>query len=200
MDHDRFVSPPPDTGNTKRSFVSRAGEKLEAALLTFPVEVGGKVCADLGANVGGFTDCLLQHGAAKVYAVDTAYGILAWTLRKDPRVVVKDRTNAIHVRMPEPIDVVVIDVGWTRQDKILPVVATILARGGSVLTLVKPHYESEEAKVQRGVLTAEQSDRVLWEVVDRIKSSGWELKGIVKSPIEGQKGNVEFVAWLQRTL
>jgi 23S rRNA (cytidine1920-2'-O)/16S rRNA (cytidine1409-2'-O)-methyltransferase len=115
-------------------------------------------------------------------------------------VVVKDRTNAIHVRMPEPIDVVVIDVGWTRQDKILPVVATILARGGSVLTLVKPHYESEEAKVQRGVLTAEQSDRVLWEVVDRIKSSGWELKGIVKSPIEGQKGNVEFVAWLQRTL
>jgi 23S rRNA (cytidine1920-2'-O)/16S rRNA (cytidine1409-2'-O)-methyltransferase len=198
MDHDRFVSPPPEPGNTKRSFVSRAGEKLEAALLTFPVQIGGKVCADLGANVGGFTDCMLQHGAAKVYAVDTAYGILAWTLRKDPRVVVKDRTNAIHVRMPEPIDVVAIDVGWTRQDKILPVVATFLAQGGSVLTLVKPHYESEEAKVQRGVLTAEQSDRVLWEVVERIKASGWELKGIVRSPIEGQKGNVEFVAWLQR--
>jgi 23S rRNA (cytidine1920-2'-O)/16S rRNA (cytidine1409-2'-O)-methyltransferase len=198
MDNDRFVSPPPDMGNTKRSFVSRAGEKLEAALLTFPIDVSGKVCADLGANVGGFTDCLLQHGAAKVYSVDTAYGILAWTLRKDPRVVVKDRTNAIHVRLPEPIEIVAIDVGWTRQDKILPVVGTLLAKGGHVLSLVKPHYESEEAKVQRGVLTPEQSDRVLGEVLDRIAAAGWVLKGIVRSPIEGQKGNVEYVAWLQR--
>src|SRR3954447_21258590 len=120
MPNDRLVSPPPDLGDTKRSFVSRAGEKLEAALVTFPVEVSGRVCADLGANVGGFTDCLLRHGAAKVYAVDTAYGVIAWTLRKDPRVVVKDRTNALHVHLPEPVSLVSVDVGWTRQEKILP--------------------------------------------------------------------------------
>ena len=192
---DRFLLP---VGDTKRSFVSRAGEKLDAALGVFPVAVTGKVCADLGANVGGFTDCLLQHGAAKVYAVDTAYGVLAWTLRKDPRVVVKDRTNALHVRLPERVDVVAIDVGWTRQERILPVVAHLLAPQGHVLTLIKPHYESEEAKVQRGVLTPEQSESVLWAVIDRIVSAGWELGGIVRSPLEGQKGNVEYVAWLRR--
>jgi len=198
MTNDRSVLPPPDPGDTKRSFVSRAGEKLEAAFLSFPIDAAGKICADLGANVGGFTDCLLQHGAAKVYAVDTAYGILAWTLRKDSRVVVKDRTNAIHVRLPEAIDIIAIDVGWTRQDKILPLAATLLAKGGCVLSLIKPHYESEEAKVQRGVLTPEQADRVLWSVLDRIEAAGWTLRGIVKSPIEGQKGNTEYVAWLQR--
>jgi 23S rRNA (cytidine1920-2'-O)/16S rRNA (cytidine1409-2'-O)-methyltransferase len=203
MDHDRFVSPPPDTGNTKRSFVSRAGEKLEAALLTFPVEVGGKVCADLGANVGGFTDCLLQHGAAKVYAVDTAYGVLAWTLRKDSRVVVRDRTNALHVQLPERVSMVAVDVGWTRQERILPVVAGLLPAAGEgtegdVLTLIKPHYESELAKTQRGVLTPEQSEEVLWEVMERVVAGAWQVKGVVRSPMEGQKGNVEYVAWLRR--
>src|ERR1035437_803167 len=98
--HDRLVLPPLDPhggeGDAKRSFVSRAGEKLDAAIFTFKIDPRGKTCADLGANVGGFTDCLLRHGAAKVYAVDTAYGVLAWNLRKDSRVVVKDRTNALH--------------------------------------------------------------------------------------------------------
>src|SRR5215475_118865 len=99
MNEDRFVLPPPadeSGGNAKRSFVSRAGFKLDAALAVFKIDVGGKICADLGANVGGFTDCLLQHGAAKVYAVDTGYGALAWKLRQDPRVVVLERTNAMH--------------------------------------------------------------------------------------------------------
>src|ERR1700729_302541 len=126
MSNDRLVLPPPDVSGSdaKRSFVSRAGLKLEAALLSFPIDVIGKTCADLGANVGGFTDCLLQHGAAKVYAVDTAYGVLAWTLRKDPRIIVKERMNALHVKLPEPVSLIAVDVGWTRQDKILPVVAT----------------------------------------------------------------------------
>ena len=183
-------------------FVSRAGEKLDAAIRTFGVEISGRVCADLGANVGGFTDCLLQHGAVKVYAVDTAYGVLAWKLRKDSRVVVMERTNALHVKFSPPhekIEVVVVDVGWTKQEKILPVVAGFLAEDGDVLTLVKPHYESEAAKVQRGVLTLEQSEAVLREVVGRIKAMGWVVKGIIKSPIEGQKGNVEYVAWLGRS-
>ncbi len=173
------------------------GQKLEAALRTFPIDVKGVTCADLGANVGGFTDCLLQFGAAKVYAVDTAYGVLAWTLRKDSRVVVRERTNALHVRLPELVSVIAIDVGWTKQDKILPVARGLLAPGGNVLTLIKPHYESEEAKVQGGVLTPEQSEAVLGEVMDRIAAAGWTVRGVVKTPIEGQKGNAEFVAWLK---
>jgi 23S rRNA (cytidine1920-2'-O)/16S rRNA (cytidine1409-2'-O)-methyltransferase len=209
MSYDRFVIPAPALpsltagdggGVAKRSFVSRAGHKLEAAMVAFGVDVAGRVCADLGANVGGFTDCLLQHGAARVFAVDTAYGVLAWTLRKDPRVVVKDRSNALHVRLPVPVDVVAVDVGWTKQDKVLPAVAKLLPPGGvagDVLSLIKPHYESELARTQRGVLTAAQSEEVLWAVMDRIAAGGWRVKGIVHSPLEGQKGNVEYVAWLQ---
>jgi 23S rRNA (cytidine1920-2'-O)/16S rRNA (cytidine1409-2'-O)-methyltransferase len=199
MSNDRFVLPPPDlgAGEVKRSFVSRAGQKLEAALRTFPIEVMGATCADLGANVGGFTDCLLQFGAAKVYAVDTAYGVLAWTLRKDSRVVVKERTNALHVRLPELVNIIAIDVGWTKQEKILPVARGLLAPGGNVLTLIKPHYESQQAKVQGGVLTAEQSEAVLVEVMNQITQADWTVGGVVKSPIEGQKGNAEFVAWLR---
>ncbi|HUO09123.1 MAG TPA: SAM-dependent methyltransferase [Phycisphaerae bacterium] len=200
MSNDRLVLPPPDVSgsNAKRSFVSRAGLKLEAALLSFPIDVTGKTCADLGANVGGFTDCLLQHGAAKVYSVDTAYGILAWTLRKDPRVIVKERMNALHVKLPEPVSIVSIDVGWTRQNKILPVVAAILADNADVLTLIKPHYESEEAKIQKGVLTPEQSEQVLHHVLDEIEQTGWRIHGVVRTPIEGQKGNTEYIAWLRR--
>lgn len=194
MANDRFLLP---TGDTKRSFVSRAGLKLDAAIQTFALPVTGLTCADLGANVGGFTDCLLQHGAAKVYAVDTAYGVLAWTLRKDPRVIVRERTNALHVRLPELMDLIAVDVGWTRQEKILPVVRTLLKPGGSVLTLIKPHYESDAARTQRGVLEAAQSEEVLWTVIAQIRHAGWAIPGIVKSPLEGQKGNAEFIAWLQ---
>jgi 23S rRNA (cytidine1920-2'-O)/16S rRNA (cytidine1409-2'-O)-methyltransferase len=184
-------------GDMKRSFVSRAGLKLEAAMMVFGVEVAGKACADLGANVGGFTDCLLQRGAAKVFAVDTGYGVLAWTLRKDARVVVMERTNALHVSLPEKVAMAAVDVGWTRQAKILPVAATLLEPEGSVLTLIKPHYESEAAKVQRGVLSAQQSEAVLWEVMESIEGMGWRVGGVMKSPLEGQKGNVEYVAWLR---
>ena len=192
--NDRFLLP---LGDTKRSFVSRAGLKLEAALETLQLGVEGQIAADLGCNVGGFTDCLLQRGAAKVYAVDTAYGVLAWTLRKDPRVVVRERTNALHVKLPEPVDIVVIDVGWTRQEKILPPARKLLKPGGSILTLIKPHYESELAQKQRGVLEETESIAVLEEVRHKIQTLGLEIAGIVKSPIEGQKGNVEFVAWLK---
>jgi 23S rRNA (cytidine1920-2'-O)/16S rRNA (cytidine1409-2'-O)-methyltransferase len=184
-------------GDMKRSFVSRAGFKLEAAMVSFGVEVGGTVCADLGANVGGFTDCLLQHGAARVFSVDTAYGVLAWTLRKDSRVVVMERTNALHVKLPEKVRLAAVDVGWTRQEKVLPV-ATLLEAGGEVLTLVKPHYESEAARVQRGVLSKEQSEEMLWAVIDGIERMEWRVRGVMRSPIEGQKGNVEYVAWLSR--
>ena len=196
MSNDRFLLPRQgdEVGNTKRSFVSRGGFKLEAAIVTLGVDVTGQTAADLGANVGGFTDCLLQHGATKVYAVDTAYGVLAWTLRKDPRVIVRERANALHVTLPEQVDVISIDVGWTRQEKILPHAATLLKPGGCMLTLIKPHYESEEASKTRGILTEEAASAVLERVLARIEALGFLVDGVVKSPIEGQKGNVEFVA------
>src|SRR6266480_1183997 len=104
----------------EKRFVSRAGHKLDHALSTFKIDVTGFVCADLGSNVGGFVDCLLQRGAKKVYAIDTGYGVLEWKLRKDPRVVVMERTNAMHVNLPEKVGVVTIDVAWTKQKHILP--------------------------------------------------------------------------------
>lgn len=191
--HDRFQLPPSDL---KRSFVSRAGLKLEAAIVAFDITCENRICADLGANVGGFTDCLLQHGAGKVYAVDTGYGTLAWTLRKHPRVVVMERHNALHVSLPEPVDLISIDVGWTRQDKILPAARKLLAPGGAILTLIKPHYENEAAKKSHGVLPESESIATLHRVADAIEQLGFSIRGIVKSPIEGQKGNIEFVAWI----
>lgn len=191
------VHPPSD-----ERFVSRAGCKLLAALGTFHLNPAGRVCADLGANVGGFTDCLLQHGAAKVFAVDTGYGVLAWTLRKDSRVIVRERTNALHVQLPERVGFMAIDLGWTRQEKILPHAQSLLLPDADVVTLIKPHYESELAKTQRGVLSAEQSEAVLGGVLDSIAAmkgdaSLWQIKGVTKSPLEGQKGNTEYLAWLR---
>src|SRR3954451_12623884 len=116
-------------------FVSRAGQKLEHALREFHFDVAGLVCADLGCSTGGFTDCLLQHGAAKVYAVDTGYGVLDWKLRKDSRVVVMERVNAMHVQLPELVDLVSIDVAWTRQRRILPAARKLIRPDGIVITL-----------------------------------------------------------------
>src|SRR3954471_11748390 len=114
-------------------FASRAGLKLDHALNVFAIDVTGLVCADLGSNVGGFVDCLLRRGAAKVYAVEKGYGVLEWRLRKDPRVVVMERTNAMHVELPEPVSLVTIDVAWTRQRNILPAAKRLLAPGGMVV-------------------------------------------------------------------
>src|SRR5947208_5311202 len=119
----------------EKAFVSRAGQKLEHALATFKIDVSGWVCADLGSNVGGFTDCLLQRGAKKVYAIDTGYGVLDYKLRKDARVVVMERTNAMHVTLPEPMDFVCIDVAWTKQKNILPSARRLIAPAGRVVTL-----------------------------------------------------------------
>ena len=133
-------------------FVSRAGLKLEHALATFGVDVAGRVCADLGSNTGGFTDCMLKRGAAKVYAIDTGYGVLDWKLRKDPRVVVMERTNAMHAELPQPVTMISIDVAWTKQQHILPAARRMIADDGDVVTLIKPHYEAPPALLRGGVL------------------------------------------------
>src|ERR1700742_400014 len=123
-------------------FVSRAGQKLDYGIAHFKLRIDGAVCADLGCSTGGFVDCLLQRGAGKVYAVDTGYGVLDWKLRNDPRVVVMERTNAMHVSLPEQVDWVSIDVAWTKQKRILPAAKAILKPDGRVITLIKPHYEA----------------------------------------------------------
>jgi 23S rRNA (cytidine1920-2'-O)/16S rRNA (cytidine1409-2'-O)-methyltransferase len=178
-------------------FVSRAGQKLEHALASFGIEVTGFVCADLGSNVGGFVDCLLRRGAAKVYAIDTGYGALEWKLRKDPRVVVMERTNAMHAVLPEFVDFVSIDVAWTKQRHILPAAKRMLKEGGQVVTLIKPHYEAEVGMLRGGVLREELLKGVIEQVNKHLEEAGFEVVGIVESPIKGAKGNVEMLAWLR---
>lgn len=178
-------------------FVSRAGLKLEHALNAFGVDVRGKVCADLGSNVGGFVDCLLQRGAAKVYAIETGYGVVDWKLRKDPRVVVMERTNAMHATLPEKVDVVTIDVAWTKQRHILPAAHRLMREDGLVVTLIKPHYEAPPAKLRKGVLSAEAMEDVVKSVEADIRAAGFEVMQIVTSPIKGAKGNMEALACLR---
>src|SRR5829696_4759093 len=134
------------------AFVSRAGQKLDHALSQFRLDVAGAIAADLGSNTGGFVDVLLHRGARKVYAVDTGYGVLDWKLRKDARVVVMERTNAMHAQLPEPADLVTIDVAWTKQRHILPAARRMVKDAGLVVTLIKPHYEADQKLLAGGVL------------------------------------------------
>lgn len=180
-----------------KTFVSRAGLKLEHALATFQLDVAGKTCADLGCNTGGFVDCLLQRGASKVYAVDTGYGVLDWKLRKDQRVVVMERTNAMHVQLPEPMQVISIDVAWTRQKHILPAVRRLLAADGVAISLIKPHYEAQNSMLRKGILLEEHLPAVLQQVREDIAQAGLVLVDITESPILGAKGNKELLVWLK---
>jgi 23S rRNA (cytidine1920-2'-O)/16S rRNA (cytidine1409-2'-O)-methyltransferase len=185
-------SPPPP------AFVSRGGDKLSAALDHFEIDVTGRVCADLGSHVGGFVDCLLRRGAARVYSIDTAYGTLAWRLRKDARVVVHERTNAMHATLAEPVHLVTIDVGWTTQARVLRNVARMLHVGGFVVTLIKPHYEAPKELLVDGVLPELALDEVLAAVRAGIESLGWSVRDTMTSPIRGHGGNREVLAFLSR--
>jgi len=178
-------------------FVSRAGLKLEHALNVFAIEVRGMLCADFGANVGGFTDCLLRRGAAKVYAIDTGHGALDWKLRNDPRVIVMERTNAMHVTLPEPVDLVTIDVAWTKQRHILPAARRVLSPMGQVVTLIKPHYEAEPRLLRNGVLPADDVETVIQSVAVDVRAATFEIVQTTPSPIRGAKGNVEVIALLR---
>ena len=177
-----------------KPYASRSGFKLAAGLDAFGIDPAGWTCADFGSNVGGFVDCLLRRGAAKVYAVDTGYGVLAWTLRRDPRVVVMERTNAMHVTLPETVDLVSIDVAWTPQHQILPNAVRQLRPGGRIITLIKPHYEAERSQLHRGVLPIELAGPTLDAVCSRIRDLSLVVQQVVDSPIPGAKGNREFLA------
>lgn len=193
-------------------FVSRGGVKLRHALSHFSLDVAGLACADLGCSTGGFTDCLLQAGAARVTSIDTAYGQFAWKLRNDPRVRLLERTNALHAAPrsdDDRVHLVVIDLGWTPQRLCLPVAKNWLAPSSPdrapprIISLIKPHYEldaSEKPLLHRGVLAVDEAQRVTNRVLELIPSLGLRVVDCVRSPIDGSAekkiGNAEWLALL----
>ena len=190
-------------------FVSRGGEKLDAALEAFQLDVNGLACADVGASTGGFTDCLLQRGAAKVYAIDVGKGILHWKLRNDPRVVVMEETNARYVEsLPEQVDLVTIDASFISLKILLPVVkrwispsplAPLPKGEGDVIALIKPQFEAGKKDVSRGdgvIRDPQIHKQVLLDVLTFAQHEGFGVRGLIKSPLLGPKGNAEFLAWM----
>ena len=172
-------------------YASRAGEKLEHALKTFNVSVQGFTCADFGSSTGGFVDCLLQNGATKVYAVETGYGVLEYKLRQDERVVVMERTNAMHVNLPEGMDLITVDTSWTKLEKVIPNALKNLKNGGQIIALVKPHYEALAHMIRKGKLAEEFMTEVLEKTKIKLREIGAEVIGETESPIVGAKGGNE---------
>jgi len=182
-------------------YVSRGGLKLEEALGRFQLDLSGLICTDVGASTGGFTDCLLQHGAAKVYAIDVGYGQLAWELRQDPRVVVLERTNIRYLAsLPEPIDLATIDVSFISLELVLPPVISLLKPEGQIIALVKPQFEAGREQVKRGgvVKDPEVHRQVLHKVATMAQDLGLQVLGLIPSPLKGPAGNVEFFIHLAR--
>ncbi len=182
-------------------YASRGGLKLEAALDAFSVSVEGMVAADVGASTGGFTDCLLQRGACRVYAIDVGYGQLAWALRQDPRVVVMERINARHLEsLPEPVGFVSIDVSFISLRLILPRVRNWLLPDGNVVPLIKPQFEAGRRQVGRGGVVRDPA--VHRQVLQRLLTWAPTLQlytwGVIRSPLEGPAGNIEFLALLRQ--
>ena len=190
-------------------FVSRGGEKLEAALEAFEINVTDRACADVGASTGGFTDCLLQHGATKVYAIDVGKGVLHWKLRNDPRVVVMEESNARYVEsLPEPVSLVTVDASFISLKILLPVVkrwispsppAPLPLGEGSIIALIKPQFEAGKKDVARGdgvIRNPEIHKQVLLDVLGSAQREGLQVRGLIKSPLLGPKGNAEFLVWL----
>jgi 23S rRNA (cytidine1920-2'-O)/16S rRNA (cytidine1409-2'-O)-methyltransferase len=184
-------------GETLR-YVSRGGLKLEAALKEFDLDVSGKTALDVGASTGGFTDCLLQHGCKKVYAVDVGYGQLAWKLRQDPRIVVIERTNIRQIEpsfIPEKADLAVIDVSFISLEKVIPPAMQFLTANAELIALIKPQFEVGKEQVGKGGIVRNEAARnaVVDRIVAFVREQGFDVMGVMPSPITGQDGNVEFL-------
>ncbi len=182
-------------------YASRGGPKLAHALETFGVPVTGRVCLDVGASTGGFTDCLLQHGAARVYAVDVGRGQLAWELQQDPRVVVLDRTNIRYLAsLPEPVSLVTIDVSFISLRLVLPAVLRLMDATADVIALIKPQFEAGRVQVGKGGVVRDPAvhRQVLTDVLAFAQELGLTVRGLTASPVTGPAGNREFLAWLDR--
>jgi 23S rRNA (cytidine1920-2'-O)/16S rRNA (cytidine1409-2'-O)-methyltransferase len=184
----------------RRAFVSRGGEKLIKALEVFEIDVGDKVTMDIGASTGGFTDCLLKHGAKRVYAIDVGYGQLAWELRKNPKVVVLERTNVRYLepgRIPEPVDFITIDVSFISVVKFLSHLLTFLKDDGGLVILIKPQFEAGREEVQRGGVVRDPKVHIatIQNILQFMEDVGLEIKGLTYSPITGPAGNIEFLVY-----
>lgn len=185
-------------------YVSRGGLKLEKAMAEFPISLSGLVCMDVGASTGGFTDCMLQNGAKKVYAIDVGYGQLAWSLRTDSRVVNLERTNARYLsqeQVPEPIDFFSVDVSFISLSLILPAVRPLLSENARAVCLIKPQFEAGREKVgKKGVV---RDPAVHQEVIEKVLGfaleNGYSVLGLTFSPVKGPEGNIEYLAYLQRS-
>ena len=190
-------------GNTLK-YVSRGGLKLEKAMAEFPIELNGCICGDIGASTGGFTDCMLQNGASKVYSVDGGYGQLAWKLREDPRVVCMERTNArylTHEQIPDELDFASIDVSFISLKLVLPVIRSLLKPTGEVLCLIKPQFEAGREKVGKKGVVREKSTHI--EVIEKViayaRSIGFATLALEYSPIKGPEGNIEYLLYLDKS-
>ena len=187
------------TFRQKPRFVSRGGEKLEHALEEFGIDVSGMIAADLGASTGGFSDCLLQRGVARLYAVDVGHGQLDLRVRDDERVVVLEKTNARYLEsLPEPIDIVVIDVSFISLALIFPVVTRLLKPGGQCVPLIKPQFEAGRDEIGKGGVVRETAvhRKVLEQAAAQAAKHDLALLGLVASPLQGPAGNIEFLAHL----
>ena len=191
------------TVDTGPRFVSRGGEKLDAALEAFAIDVKGLVCADVGSSTGGFTDCMLQRGAVKVYAIDVGKGILHWKLRNDRRVVVMEETNARYVEsLPEQVDFVTVDASFISLKVLLPTIKKWINNETNLLCLIKPQFEAGKKDVARGdgvIRDPEIHKSVLLDVLSFAQQEVFSIRGLIKSPLLGPKGNAEFLVWLDQT-
>ncbi|MBI2876568.1 MAG: TlyA family RNA methyltransferase [Candidatus Tectomicrobia bacterium] len=183
-------------------YVSRGGLKLERALEAFALSLAGKVALDAGASTGGFTDCLLQRGCRRVYAVDVGYGQLDWKLRQDPRVVVIERQNLRYLTpqdLPEPVDLVTLDLSFISLTLVLPVVQKLLPPTGEIVALVKPQFEVGKGEVGKGGVVRDPQKHacVLQKVIECAEALGLFLQGLIRSPLKGPKGNIEYLVHLQ---
>src|SRR5690606_13030441 len=182
----------------KPRFVSRGGEKLAAALEAFPVSVEGRICADVGASTGGFTDCLLQYGAARVYSIDVGYGQMDYQLRQDPRVTVMDRTNARYLTtLPETVTLVVVDASFISLRLLLSVFQGWFNQRGDVIALIKPQFEAGKGDVGKGGVVRDPQihRRVLQETLTFASDAGYHVTGLIPSPLKGPAGNTELLVW-----
>ena len=190
-------------GNTLK-YVSRGGLKLEKAMAEFPIELNGCICGDIGASTGGFTDCMLQNGASKVYSVDVGYGQLAWKLREDPRVVCMERTNARyldHEQVPDVLDFASIDVSFISLKLIFPALYRLLREGGEIACLIKPQFEAGREKVGKKGVVRDPSVHleVLEGFLRHAKDNHFTVLGITYSPIRGPEGNIEYLGYLRKS-
>lgn len=189
-------------GNTLQ-YVSRGGLKLEKAMASFPITLAEAVCADIGASTGGFTDCMLQNGASRVYAVDVGYGQLAWKLRSDDRVVCLERTNARYLsreQIPEALDFASVDVSFISLKLILPPLGTLMKESGYAVSLIKPQFEAGREKVgKKGVVRDPAVHReVLERFLEHARDAGFTVLGLTYSPIRGPEGNIEYLGYLKK--